>query len=70
MGAWQPFVGGFVGYEYLENLTGQVGVGPEAGVKYFVNSTTFVFVRVGYDYLVEQPKFSVFEGGLGVGFRF
>jgi Outer membrane protein beta-barrel domain len=70
LGAWQPFVGGFIGYEYLGNTTGQAGVGPEAGVKYFVNSTTFVYARVGYDYLLSEPKFSVFEGGLGIGFRF
>lgn len=69
-GAWQPFVGAFGGYQYPAGLRGSWAVGPEVGVKYFVNSTTFIFGSVGYSYALEAPPTSQFIGNLGVGFRF
>lgn len=70
LGAFQPFVGAFGGYDYPQGLTGSWSVGPEVGLKYFVNSTTFIFTSVGYDYTLEKPQNSFFAGRLGVGFRF
>jgi hypothetical protein len=70
LGAWQPFVGAFGGYQYPGGLGGSWAVGPEVGVKYFVNSTTFIFGSVGYSYALETPKTSTFQGNIGVGFRF
>ncbi len=47
---WQPFVGAFIGVTYGDGgFTDDDGVyGPEGGVKYFVNSTTFIAATVQY----------------------
>jgi hypothetical protein len=70
MGAWQPYVGGFVGVAYPEGVSGSSVAGPEAGVKYFVNATTFVFGNLQYAYLLSEPSDSYWAAQLGVGFRF
>lgn len=70
LGAWQPFVGGMVGYSYQQQQRGSAFVAPEVGVKYFVNSTTYVFASVEYDYNLSHPNTSIFSGLAGVGFRF
>ena len=69
-GAFQPFVGVFGGYEYPGSAMGYWGVGPEAGLKYFVNGTTYVYGVLGYDYTTNKPTNSYFTGELGVGFKF
>lgn len=69
-GALQPFVGVYGGYEYPAGSMGYPAVGPEVGAKYFVNGTTFVFVRAGYTYDLTDPTESFFVGDLGIGFRF
>jgi outer membrane protein W len=84
LGKFQPFIGAFGGYQY-NNLDSKEFLpdgtskkihdsswiaGPEAGLKYFVNGTTFVFVRVGYDYWFENNDDSFFAVDFGVGFRF
>lgn len=70
-GAFQPFIGGQVGYDYPEFSQGTPFVAPEAGLKYFVNGTTFVFGDVAYIYDLKDPSNgSYFEANLGVGFRF
>jgi hypothetical protein len=70
MDRWQPYVGAFIGYLY-----GDVGeeswiAGPEVGVKYFVNSTTFIDVNGAYAFNLEE---GLDEGSffyqLGIGFR-
>jgi hypothetical protein len=47
---WQPFVGAQVGYFYGDDTvvedTGAIG--PEVGVKYFVNNTTFIYGELGW----------------------
>lgn len=69
-GALQPFVGVYGGYEYPAGSQGYPSIGPEVGVKYFVNGTTFVFGRVGYTYQLSDPDESFFVGEAGIGFRF
>jgi hypothetical protein len=69
-GALQPFVGGYLGYEYPNGTAGYPAVGPEVGVKYFVNGTTFVYGQVGYSYNLNAPRESFFVSNIGVGFRF
>ena len=69
-GALQPFVGVYGGYEYPAGSTGYPSIGPEVGVKYFVNGTTFIFARAGYTYDLSTPSESFFVGDLGIGFRF
>ena len=75
-GRIQPFIGGNVGYVYGDDVSDSLEYAPEAGVKYFVNTTTFVYFRAEYQF------FSRFSGasnssddrqvvyGLGIGFRF
>jgi len=70
LGALQPFVGVYGGYEYPAGSEGFPTVGPEIGAKYFVNGTTFVFGRVGYSYNLSDEDDSFFIGNLGIGFRF
>ena len=73
---WVPFIGGNVGYFYGDTVSDSLEYGPEAGLKYYVNSTTFIYLRVEYQW------YSHFSGssdtsedqqmvyGIGIGFRF
>ncbi len=54
LGRWQPFIGIEGGYVYGDNTEDQFIAGPEAGVKFFVNSTTFIFGMVEYQFLFED----------------
>jgi len=71
MDRWQPYVGVFGGYIYGDVADDSWIGGPEVGVKYFVNSTTFIDVNAAYAFNLEE---GLDEGGflygLGVGFRF
>jgi len=69
---WQPYVGANIGYSYGsgENTDDSWIAGPEGGVKYFVNSTTFIDLRATYEFDLEEG----FDGGgftygLGIGFK-
>lgn len=51
--------------------------GPEAGIKYFVNDTTFINLGVEYEFVFEDADKAddAFDDGrfvylLGIGFRF
>ena len=75
--AWQPFVGGNFGYVYGDAVNDTFEAAPEAGVKYFVNSTTFIFAMVEYQFFFDSADDadSSFDDGqflwsLGLGFRF
>jgi hypothetical protein len=75
--AWQPFVGGNFGYVYGDAVNDTFEAAPEAGVKWFVNSTTFIFAMVEYQFFFDSADnaSSSFDDGqflwtLGVGFRF
>jgi hypothetical protein len=75
--AWQPFVGGNFGYVYGDAVSDTFEAAPEAGIKWFVNSTTFVFAMVEYQFFFDQADEAdnAFEDGqflwtLGIGFRF
>lgn len=71
-----PFVGATVGYLYGDDTGETFAAGPEAGVKYYVNDTTFLFGSVAYDiFFDESGDFDSsfddgqFVYGLGIGFR-
>jgi hypothetical protein len=67
---WQPFVGVNVGYNYGDGVDDNFFGGPEGGVKYFVNNTTFIFGQVSYQFIFEssdEDDFWVYL--LGIGFR-
>ena len=73
---WAPFIGGNVGYFYGDTVSDSFEYGPEVGLKYFVNSTTFLYFRAEWQF------FQHFSGasnssddqqivyGIGIGFRF
>lgn len=51
---WQPFIGAQLGYIYGDNTSDTWVAGPEAGVKYFINSTTFVVGAVEYQFFFDD----------------
>ena len=72
-----PFVGGNVGYFYGDTVSDSLEYGPEAGVKYFVNTTTFLYFRVEYEFFSHVSGSSANNSenqqwvyGVGIGFRF
>lgn len=75
--ALQPFVGGNFGYVYGDIVNDTWEAAPEAGVKWFVNSTTFIFALAEYQFFFDSgddagDSFSdgQFVYTLGIGFRF
>jgi hypothetical protein len=77
LGRLKPFVGASVGYVYGDNVNDSFMIGPEVGLKYFVNSTTFVYAQTAYQYFIESDddvgdRFDdgSFNHTVGIGFRF
>ncbi len=76
LGKYQPYLGGNIGYLYGDNVKDTFIAGPEAGLKTFVNDTTFVVVSIEYQVLFEDADDAdeqIDDGrwvyGLGLGFR-
>lgn len=76
MGRLQPYIGASLGYAYGDGTTESCFAGPEAGIKYFVNSTTFIQFSVEYQFFFDSGSdaseaFSdgQFLYGLNIGFR-
>jgi|SwirhisoilCB3_FD_contig_101_328666_length_608_multi_4_in_0_out_0_1 hypothetical protein len=74
---FQPFIGAAVGYNYGTGVTDTGIIGPEAGVKYFVNQNTFLFALVQYQFFFRNGSDigNNFDDGsflyaLGIGFTF
>ncbi|MFA5516980.1 MAG: hypothetical protein WDA20_11900 [Desulfuromonadales bacterium] len=73
---FSPFLGATLGYVYGDNVDETWFAAPEGGVKYFVNSTTFVQALVQYQWFFDEgddieDNFDDgrFVYGLGLGFR-
>jgi len=68
---FQPLIGASIAYNYGDDITDTWAGGPEAGVKYFINETTFVRALVQYQFFF-RDSFSDgnFIYGLGLGVRF
>ena len=73
---YQPFLGASIGYLYGDDVEETFLAGPEAGIKAFVNSTTFILASVEYQVLFEDADEAndQFDDGrfvynLGLGFR-
>jgi hypothetical protein len=65
-----PFVGASIGYTYGDSTDDSIIAGLEGGAKYYVNTTTFIYGRVGYDFLLKESfGDGAFNYGLGIGFR-
>ena len=76
LGRWQPYIGANVGYVYGDGVSDTWEAAPEAGVKFFVNSTTFIQVGVEYQFFFDEGSDAsdAFSDGqflysLGIGFR-
>jgi hypothetical protein len=53
LGQWQPFIGANIGFIYGDvNNTWEAG--PEGGVKYFLNTSTFIFVMAQYEFFFNE----------------
>ena len=77
MGGWYPYLGASIGYLYGDPVEEQFIAGPEGGVKFFVNKTTFITAGIEYQFLFEDSKDADdnFDDGrfvyhLGIGFTF
>lgn len=77
MDAWQPFVGANFGGTYGDDTAETFFAGPEAGVKYFVKSKTFVTVQAEYQFFFDsadeaEANFDdgAFVYSAGIGFLF
>lgn len=53
-GRVKPFVGVGIGYLYGDGVEEQFVAGPDAGVRVFVNDTTFVNLGIEYQFLFED----------------
>ena len=72
LGQVQPLIGANFGYSYGEGINDEWGAGPEAGVKVFLNQTTFIRALVQYEFPVNGSFQSDgrFIYGLGLGLKF
>lgn len=77
LGRWRPFVGANIGYVYGDGVTDTWEAAPEAGLKFFVNDTTFLFGSIEYQFFFRDAgnADNAFDDGqfvytLGIGFRF
>jgi hypothetical protein len=50
MWRWYPYLGANIGYLYGDTVKEQFIAGPEAGVKYFVNHTTYIVGGIEYQF--------------------
>ena len=66
---WQPFVGAFIGYAYGDGVDDDGNYGPEGGVKYFVNSTTFIAATVQYVLPFDSDNDEFWQYSLAVGWK-
>lgn len=76
-GNMRPFVGASLGAIYGEEVEETFSAGPEAGVKYWVNDTTFIQGMVEYQFLFESASEAddryddgAFFYSLGLGYNF
>ena len=74
LGRFWPFVGGNIGYIYGDDVADTWEAGIEGGLKFFVNSTTFVLGMLEYEWFLDNDGNDGFSDGqwiyiVGLGFR-
>ena len=72
MDRWQPFIGWNIGKGCGDAAANDDDwfTGPEGGVKYFVNTTTFIQALVQYEFNLEEGfDEGAFQYALGIGFK-
>ncbi len=74
---WNPFIGAALGYSYGDDREETFFAGPEIGLKWFANTTTFIQGLVQYQWLFDDGNDidnnfndGRFLYGLGIGFIF
>ncbi|HEY4133897.1 MAG TPA: outer membrane beta-barrel protein [Alphaproteobacteria bacterium] len=74
---FKPFIGANLGYIYGEGVSDTGIISPEVGVKYYVNSTTFILAQAEYqiffnsgDDIGDNFDDSAFAYTIGLGFLF
>lgn len=77
LGRWRPFVGVNFGGIYGENVNETFAAGPEAGVKYYADDKTFVYLQGEYQFAFKNGRDAdnaandgQYFYGLGIGFNF
>ena len=77
VGAFQPFIGANIGYVYGDAGADTWAAAPEVGVKYFVNTTTFIYGLAEYQFFFDEADQAddAFSNGqfvysIGVGVKF
>jgi hypothetical protein len=71
LGRLQPFLGGSIGYLYGDSIDESFVAGPEGGLKFFVNNTTYLFGQSAYQFNVEEDfGDGAWIHNVGVGFKF
>ena len=71
LGRFQPFIGGFGGYGYGANYSWLTG--PEAGIKFYVNESTFILGIFQYGLIADKnfewdDGVAVYSIGMGINF--
>ena len=70
-GRLRPFIGANTGYIYGDGVKDSWEVGPEVGIKYYVNNTTFLLAQTEYQF---QSRDDFSRGSwvhtVGLGFNF
>jgi hypothetical protein len=74
---FQPFVGVAIGYTYGDTTNETGVIGPEAGLKFFANDTTFIYGQTSYQFFFDDSDDlnDNFDDGswihtVGIGFTF
>ncbi len=74
---FRPFVGVNIGYIYGDDVNNTGTIGPELGIKYFVNDTTFILAQSEYqiffdssDDISDNFNDGAFQHTIGLGFIF
>jgi hypothetical protein len=68
---WQPYLGINVGGIYGAGIEDSAIVGPEGGLKYFVNESTFLFGSIAYEVPIDECcKDGIVPYSVGIGFDF
>jgi len=72
-----PYVGANIGYVYGNQVRDTWEAAPEAGIKWFVTPSTFIYGSVEYQFFFSQNSTAAsalrngqFIYGVGIGFRF
>jgi len=70
MDRWQPYLGANIGYAYGDEIEDTWIAGPEGGIKYFVNSTTYIDGFITYEWSLNNgPDAGAYFYGIGIGFK-